>query len=55
MNGLEEYGYDLENKGPYIMTREQMEAYDYTDMNRMLSSFLDALMADYVRSHGMEA
>ncbi len=47
--GLEDVGGDLKTKGPYIQTEEELLAYDYTAMNRMLSTFLDALADDYAK------
>ena len=48
--GLKEVGGEIRAVGPFIQTAEELLAYDYTDMNRMLSSFLDAMMEDY-RKH----
>lgn len=45
--GLHDAGGEIQAEGPYVQTAEELLAYDYTDMNRLLSSFLDALIADY--------
>ncbi len=49
--GLKEVGGEIRAVGPFIQTAEELLAYDYTDMNRMLSSFLDAMMEDYRKQH----
>ncbi len=45
--GLADAGGQPGVRGPFVQTPEELLAYDYTDMNRMLSAFLDAMMADY--------
>lgn len=49
--GLRDISGRMNVSGPYVQTEEALLAYDYTDMNRMLSGFLDKLMADYQRRH----
>lgn len=44
---LKNIGGRIRIKGPYIRTEEELLAYDYTDMNLMLDTFLDALTEDY--------
>ena len=48
--GIEDCGGEIPAQGPYVQTKAQMLAYDYTEMNRMLSAFLDAMTEDYERS-----
>ena len=47
--GIEVAGASLENSGRFVQTKEQLLAYDYTEMNAMLASFLDAMVEDYHR------
>ena len=47
-NGLKNCPEDLSLPGPYIQTKEELLAFDYTEMNRMLSGFLDAMTGDYL-------
>lgn len=47
---LKNIGGRIRIKGPYIRTEEELLAYDYTDMNLMLDTFLDALTEDYYGS-----
>ena len=49
-HGLENCIEDLSLPGPYIQTKEELLAFDYTEMKRMLSGFLDAMTEDYMRS-----
>ena len=44
--GLADIGGKLGLSGPCIQTEEELLAYDYTQMNRLLSDFLDAFAAD---------
>ncbi len=44
---LENTGGKLRAKEPYVKSQEELLAYDYTDMNLMLDTFLDALTEDY--------
>ncbi len=48
-SGIDEAGETLENGGRFVQTKEQLLAYDYTEMNAMLASFLDAMAEDYHR------
>lgn len=48
--GIQNAGEDLKTGGPFVQTREELLAFDYRDMNRMLSDFLDAMMEDYEKS-----
>ena len=48
--GIQNAGEDLKTGGPFVQTREELLAFDYRDMNRMLSDFLDAMMKDYEKS-----
>jgi hypothetical protein len=34
---------------PYVQSRAAVTGYDYTEMNALLSSFLDRLTEDYLR------
>ncbi len=45
--GLRETAGALPAGGRFVQTPEALLAYDYTDMNRLLSSFLDALAEEY--------
>ncbi len=45
--GLKNADSHMPAEGPYIQSAQALLSYDYTAMNRMLSSFLDALLADY--------
>ena len=47
--GLEKSGGDLEKSGRYIQSREELLAYDYTEMNRLLSGFLDNIAEEYMK------
>lgn len=48
--GIQNAGENLKTGGPFVQTREALLAFDYRDMNRMLSDFLDAMMEDYEKS-----
>lgn len=45
--GLAACGGSLGAPGRWVQTPEQLLAYDYTEMNQLLASFLDALAKDY--------
>ncbi len=45
--GIENEGEALKREGRFIQTKEQLLAYDYTEMNRLLSGFLDRLAKSY--------
>ena len=45
--GIENEGEALKREGRFIQTKEQLLAYDYTEMNRLLSGFLDRLAESY--------
>ena len=47
--GIEEAEASLESGGRFVQTKEQLLSYDYTEMNAMLASFLDAMVEDYHR------
>ena len=44
---LKDIGGELKVKGRFVQTTEELLAYDHTEMNRLLSTFLDALAEDY--------
>lgn len=46
--GIQNEGEALDREGRFIQTREQLLAYDYTGMNRLLSGFLDRLVKSYI-------
>lgn len=46
--GVEAAGASLTGSGRFEQTAGELLAYDYTEMNRMLSAFLDALVKNYV-------
>jgi len=50
--GLADAGGQITAKGPYVQTAEELLAYDYTEMNRLLSAFLDALADGYAAQTG---
>ncbi len=45
---VEEEGESLKDPGRYIQNKEQLFAFDYTEMNSMLASFLDLIVQDYL-------
>ncbi len=48
--GLEDVGGEIRAQGRFIQTAEELLAYDYTEMNRLLAAFLDAMTADYLNN-----
>lgn len=51
--GLEEASEGLKNGGRYVQTPEQLMSFDYTEMNALLSRFLDAMVEDYAHQTRM--
>ena len=49
--GIEDVGGRLNCTGRFVQTEEQLLAFDYTGMNALLSSFLDAMTEEYRREH----
>ena len=47
--GIRRHGGRLEEQGRFVQSVSELLSYDYTEMNRLLSGFLDALTADYSR------
>lgn len=47
--GIKDAGESLKKGGRYVQTPEQLMSFDYTEMNALLSSFLDAMVDDYKR------
>ena len=47
--GVRESGESLKRGGKYVQTAEELLAFDYTEMNAMLSGFLDRLAEKYRR------
>ncbi|MBQ7488119.1 MAG: hypothetical protein IJT77_11560 [Clostridia bacterium] len=47
--GLAEAGESIKNGGRFVQSAEDLLTYDYTEMNRMLSAFLDALAGAYTK------
>ena len=45
--GVKDSGENLKNGGRYVHTAEQLLTFDYTEMNALLSEFLDAIADDY--------
>ena len=43
-DGLADVGGEIEAEGRFVQKSEALLAYDYTEMNRLLSTFLDSLM-----------
>ena len=37
-------------QGPYITSKESLLGYDFSEMNRLLSSFLDHIVNDYIKN-----
>ena len=50
---VEAAGESLDDRGRYVQDKEQLFAFDYTEMNSMLVSFLDAIVQDYRRQKEM--
>lgn len=46
--GIGDVGGEIRQKGRFVQSAAELLAYDYTEMNRLLSAFLDAMAADYV-------
>ena len=46
--GIKEAGADLKAGGRFVQTDEQLLSCDYTEMNALLSSFLDAIALDWL-------
>ena len=51
--GLEAVGGEIRAEGRFVRTAEQLRSYDYTEMNRLLSTFLDEMTADYRKKRGL--
>ena len=49
--GIEDVGGRLNCAGRFVQTEEQLLAFDYSGMNALLSSFLDAMVEEYRREH----
>ena len=49
--GIEDSGGRLDCAGRFVQTEEQLLAFDYSEMNALLSSFLDAMVEEYRREH----
>ncbi len=47
--GLQDVGGEIRETGRFIQKADQLLKYDYTEMNRLLSTFLDAMMAKFKR------
>lgn len=47
--GLKDVGGEINLEGRFIQKAAELLAYDYTDMNHMLSTFLDAMMEEYLK------
>jgi len=45
--GIKDAGGRIMAEGKYVQTAEELLSYDYSGMNRLLSSFLDSMMNDY--------
>jgi len=45
--GIADAGGEIRERGRFIQTADALLAFDYSGMNRLLSAFLDAMMADY--------
>ena len=51
---VESLGDWLDTGGRFVQSKEELLAFDYTEMNKLLSDFLDAIVAEYQRSVGKE-
>ena len=49
--GIEDVGGRLNCTGRFVQTEEQLLAFDYSKMNALLSSFLDAMVEEYRREN----
>ena len=49
--GIEDAGGRLNCTGQFVQTEEQLLAFDYSEMNALLSSFLDAMVEEYRHEH----
>jgi GMP synthase (glutamine-hydrolysing) len=49
--GIADAGGRLNCTGKYVQTEEQLLAFDYSEMNALLSSFLDTMVGEYRREH----
>ena len=49
--GIEDAGGRLNCTGRFVQTEEQLLAFDYSEMNALLSSFLDIMVEEYRREH----
>ena len=49
--GLDDVGGKLNRTGRFVQTEEELLAFDYTEMNAMLASFLDAMVQAYKGEH----
>ena len=49
--GLDDVGGKLNCSGRFIQTEEALLAFDYSEMNAMLASFLDAMIQEYGKEH----
>ena len=49
--GIEDAGGRLNCTGQFVQTEEQLLAFDYSEMNALLSSFLDIMVEEYRREH----
>ena len=50
--GLQDVGGKLSVEGRFVQSAEELLSYDYTEMNRLLSSFLDAMAKEYAAGNG---
>ena len=48
LNGIKESSESLDIKGPYIKTKEDILSFDPSEMNELLSSFLNKLTKLYL-------
>ena len=50
--GLADVGGEIIEEGRFVQKAQELLDYDYTEMNRLLSTFLDALTEDYRKNPG---
>ena len=48
--GIRDVDGELGTEGRFVQTVDELLTYDYTEMNRMLSTFLDAIADDYFQN-----
>ena len=47
VKALRAYGGTAKFEGPYVQSEKELLNYDYSEMNRLLESFLDRIVEEY--------